>query len=95
MSWLFMDSRLPWLTVPCYSYSDDGLGPHNGSMFSTKDKDVDTATLHCAEIFKSGWWFAGCFTCNLNGHYYTDTASGIFWHGLTLKKTAMKIRPMN
>lgn len=39
----------------------DSLSYHQGSKFSTKDKDNDDhPKFNCAEKFSSAWWFKGC-----------------------------------
>ncbi|XP_064596039.1 fibrinogen C domain-containing protein 1-like isoform X1 [Liolophura sinensis] len=84
----------------------DAMTHHNGCQFSTPDSDNDASEFrHCANEFKTGWWYRGCYYCNLNGDYvHVDgkprlTHSGI--RGIAwLKKyghlqfAEMKIRPV-
>ncbi|XP_033763493.1 angiopoietin-related protein 7-like [Pecten maximus] len=79
----------------------------NGSPFSTKDKDNDESSLHCAVSLKSGWWHKGCTDVNLNGLYLnpTDVDDGgmsvMRWNYFpypdtkynSLKQAMMMIRP--
>ena len=59
-----------------------------GNKFSTYDRDHDTYDRNCAEIKKSGWWFAGCSYANLN-------QASIRWMTWIrpILKAEMKIRP--
>ena len=80
------------------------MAVHDGMRFSTFDADNDvSATHHCAESFKGGWWYNSCHDANLNGlylagpHYsYADGMEWLSWHGhyYSLKFTEMKIRPV-
>ncbi|KAM8934716.1 ficolin-1-like isoform 3-T3 [Pelodytes ibericus] len=81
----------------------DSLSVHNKSMFSTKDRDNDVSSAHCAEKYKGGWWYEGCHSANLNGLYlegkHSTTAVGINWyhgkgHNYSYKFSEMKIRPV-
>ncbi|XP_029658375.1 angiopoietin-related protein 7 [Octopus sinensis] len=96
------------LTISAYQGdAGDSLSYHNGMAFSTKDADNDLHREHCAAEMKSGWWFNGCFSSNLNGVYhkgwYTNRGSsfpdGIVWFTMkeseyySAKKVEMKLRP--
>ncbi|XP_005113520.2 techylectin-5B [Aplysia californica] len=80
---------------------EDNLDFHNGSMFSTKDRDNDhDYAQHCAEQFHGGWWYhVGCFHACLNGEWgSTVRAKGLHWVHLTgytasVSLSEMKIRP--
>jgi hypothetical protein len=39
----------------------------NGSAFSTKDRDNDWSSEHCAQQWKGAWWYSNCMYVNLNG----------------------------
>ncbi|CAK8687134.1 unnamed protein product [Clavelina lepadiformis] len=76
---------------------------HNGSPFSTADRDNDSRDdLNCATHYggSGGWWFGGCFYSALNGVWRREStgfAQGIIWHAwkgyhTPLKKTKMKFR---
>jgi hypothetical protein len=74
---------------------------HLTQSFSTYDQDNDKHSGHCAEDFKSGWWFNDCAAVNLNKPWINNGHDGIVWYkyknndeGLKpLKSTTMKIRP--
>ena len=80
----------------------DSLSYHNTKKFSTKDRDNDIHSTHCAQVYKGAWWFGSCSDSNLNGKYYTSPTSAPKWHGLfwhhwkggkyTLKFAEMKLR---
>ena len=83
----------------------DSFSYQNGFRFSAKDMDVDGSTgSNCAQDFKGAWWYGACHRSNLNGQYlrgnHITFADGVNWeHWLgqqySLKKTVMKIRPIN
>ena len=41
-------------------------GTHNGSNFSTKDRNNDPSGFNCAVTSNSGWWYNECYYVNLN-----------------------------
>ncbi|XP_069114612.1 angiopoietin-related protein 6-like [Argopecten irradians] len=57
---------------------------HNHMKFSTRDNDNDLTHNSCAKVFKSGYWYAGCSACNINGPMKNDTGKNeryaIVWH---------------
>ena len=64
---------MPYVHIAGYSSSstlDEGdLNYHNGSKFTTRDRDNDAYSPgNCG--FSSGWWFRSCFHANLNGEYH-------------------------
>ncbi|XP_071795471.1 techylectin-5B-like [Asterias amurensis] len=80
---------------------DDPLERLNGYPFTTKDNDNDDRTYNCAERYRGGWWFNGCFWAHLNGYYFPQgevlANTGIIWSTwktqfYSLKKCSMKIR---
>uniref|UniRef100_A0A8D0C4U5 Fibrinogen C-terminal domain-containing protein n=1 Tax=Salvator merianae TaxID=96440 RepID=A0A8D0C4U5_SALMN len=80
----------------------DSLLRHRNAAFSTRDRDSDTHSRNCAEMYKGGWWYTDCHYSNLNGLYlkgeHTSYANGINWssgkgYHYSYKYVAMKIRP--
>ncbi|KAI0229484.1 Fibrinogen C domain-containing protein 1-A, partial [Lamellibrachia satsuma] len=78
------------------------LAWHAGMAFSTKDRDNDVDSRHCAQLYHGGWWYKGCHHSNLNGLYLsganTAHGKGINWYQwrgwkYSLKKVEMKLRP--
>ena len=82
----------------------DSLSYHKGHYFSTKDRDNDKATNHCAWYY-GGFWHNSCQRAGLNNHF-SNSSSGYgsqkndcmrwcSWHGwnYSLKTTKMMIRP--
>ncbi|KAH3729730.1 hypothetical protein DPMN_055708 [Dreissena polymorpha] len=75
----------------------DQLAYHNGHTFSTYDAHNEVDSRCCACLFGSGWWYSGCYSCQLNGkyHYKHDSVYGnyIVWSGLSgsLKYVEMKM----
>ncbi|KAK3097514.1 hypothetical protein FSP39_010359 [Pinctada imbricata] len=47
----------------------DVLKGHDGCGFSASDFDNDNLQIDCANYYKGGWWYNGCFNTNLNGPY--------------------------
>ncbi|XP_030081031.1 fibrinogen-like protein 1 [Drosophila hydei] len=77
----------------------DSLIYHIGMKFSTKDRDNDRANNSSAILYKSGWWFNNCRSCNLNELYTTEDVGlrrrGISWnewHLNPIKFAQMMIR---
>ncbi|XP_015512430.2 uncharacterized protein LOC107218903 isoform X1 [Neodiprion lecontei] len=84
----------------------DAFSAHDGTPFSTIDRDNDSAPpcCPCAPAYGGGWWFYSCFEANLNGDYYPENSKhdpfrGVIWehwHGdYSLKTTRMMVRPRN
>ena len=80
----------------------DSFTYHAGHAFSTKDRDNDMYSGHCAQTRKGGWWYKYCMHSNLNGQYLGGANTARFiginwlhWHGqeYSLKKVEMKLRP--
>ena len=80
----------------------NSLAFHQGSAFSTSDRDNDKSAISCAVMHKGGWWYSSCHAVNINGRYEKGTtssyATGVVWYAFrgyhySLKSTEMKIRP--
>ncbi|XP_073728068.1 uncharacterized protein tnxba [Misgurnus anguillicaudatus] len=77
----------------------DSMRYHNGRPFSTKDKDPDILSIHCAKAYMGGWWYKNCYKANLNGLYgsFSDNKGVVWidWKGkdASLPFTEMKLRP--
>lgn len=67
--------------------TDDRLKHHNGSKFSSKDRDNDSrGSYHCASVHQGPWWYhSGCYHANLNISF-----GKMYWYG-TILRTVMMI----
>ena len=93
------------LTVGGYSgNAGDSLTSHSGMKFSTRDRDNDVWSGHCAQKFKGAWWYRYCYHSNLNGEYlfgnHSSHANGVNWYHwkeyhYSLKFSEMKFRRNN
>ncbi|XP_013790811.1 protein scabrous-like [Limulus polyphemus] len=72
----------------------DAMGNHNTMAFSTKDRDNDASSTHCAVYYSSGWWYNNCQYVNINGRFDI----GLTWYDtdqhewVQLTKVEMKLR---
>ncbi|CAD7003966.1 unnamed protein product [Ceratitis capitata] len=79
--------------------AEDYLQSHEGSKFSTHDRDNDeNSDASCAKKWRGGWWYNSCYWSNLNGDYTkNDSGEGLVWIGIdrneSLKFVQMMIRP--
>ena len=82
----------------------DSLSYHRSLPFSTPDQDNDNRPSNCASGYHGAWWYKSCHHCNLNGIYRHSNpcpfGDGVIWydwkgHYYSLKKTEMKIRPVD
>ncbi|XP_051577428.1 tenascin isoform X2 [Myxocyprinus asiaticus] len=77
----------------------DSMKYHNGRPFSTKDKDPNTLSIHCAKAYFGGWWYKNCYKANLNGLYAAfSNNKGVVWidwkgKDASIPFTEMKLRP--
>ncbi|KAF4103423.1 hypothetical protein G5714_016306 [Onychostoma macrolepis] len=82
-----------------FGTAGDSMKYHNRRPFSTKDKDPNTLSIHCAKAYLGGWWYKNCYKANLNGLYasYSDNKGVVWidWKGkdASLPFTEMKLRP--
>ena len=86
----------------------DSLAYHNAMYFSTKDRDHDQYSGHCATSFSGGFWYNSCLRQGLT-NYYASGPSGDYgkhqddvmsWHSwlgknYSLKTAKIMIKPMN
>ena len=79
----------------------DSLTRHNGTQFSTKDRDNDQWSGNCASSndHQGAWWYKDCTHSNLNGVYRSGLNSwtGVYWYQflnnrISLKFAQMKLR---
>ena len=85
----------------------DAMAYHNGSAFSTRDRDNDNLSSNCVKIYGGAWWTNACHHSNLNSKYvlHTPEAPGVATPGANrlgwfdgrvhqhYTKVQMKIRP--
>ncbi|XP_059423508.1 mucin-3A isoform X1 [Carassius carassius] len=82
-----------------FGTAGDSMKYHNRRPFSTKDRDPNTLSIHCAKAYLGGWWYKNCYKANLNGLYasYSDNKGVVWidWKGkdASLPFTEMKLRP--
>ncbi|XP_050987810.1 tenascin [Labeo rohita] len=82
-----------------FGTAGDSMKYHNSRPFSTKDKDPNILSIHCAKAYMGGWWYKNCYKANLNGLYasYSDNKGVVWidWKGkdASLPFTEMKLRP--
>ena len=88
------------LEVGSYSgTAGDSLAFHNKMAFSTRDRDNDAWSSHCAVTYTGAWWYNYCLKSSLNGKYLGNKLDfrGARWSdfrgSLSLKFTEMKLRP--
>ncbi|XP_013791518.1 techylectin-5B-like [Limulus polyphemus] len=93
------------ITVGSYQgTAGDSLSYHNGSHFSTHDRDNDNLPTSCAVSRRGAWWFKECAESHLNGVYEPSGKTlageqGVYWQHFrndpkfSLKRSEMKIRP--
>lgn len=68
---------------------------HSNMKFSTRDRDNDVSSTHCARFYQGGWWYTHCQTSNLNGVF----SIGMTWFDretnewIQLQRVTMKIKP--
>ncbi|XP_050335083.1 fibrinogen C domain-containing protein 1-like isoform X1 [Bactrocera neohumeralis] len=79
--------------------ASDYFKNHEGSKFSTYDRDNDRKDDdNCAKKWRGGWWYNCCYWSNLNGDYAKKNGGeGVVWIGISrdesLKFVQMMIRP--
>ena len=71
---------------------------HNGSEFSTRDRDNDRNTNSCSHEWKGGHWYhGGCHHVNPTGLYKPTGADSmnLYWYTATpVKEMTLKIKRM-
>lgn len=68
-----------WLSTFCL-FSGDSMKYHNSRPFSTKDKDPNILSIHCAKAYMGGWWYKNCYKANLNGLYASYSDNKVLHH---------------
>jgi len=99
---ILSESQMYAISVSGYSgTARDALTFHDGTPFTTKDRDHDSDQANCAERWNGAWWFKSCFRSHLNGEYQFPNGSfpvfeGPIWVYFNRKKalkfTEMKLR---
>ena len=104
------ESYLYQLTIGGYSgNTSDGFTDHNGSKWSTYDKD-NYGGHACTSFYPGSWWYSSsgsfCYRINLNNNYWTNgvcainptdrciTLVKLQSSGLPIKSVTMKIKPV-
>ncbi|XP_036396019.1 microfibril-associated glycoprotein 4-like [Megalops cyprinoides] len=103
-----IDPESEGYTLHVTGYIDGGAGDsmanHDGSKFSTFDKDQDSSSFNCAKSYLGGFWYNNCHVANPNGLYQwgrgSENSIGINWktwrgYEYSLKAIVMKIRPVS
>ncbi|XP_067433447.1 microfibril-associated glycoprotein 4-like isoform X1 [Thunnus thynnus] len=82
----------------------DSLSYHNRQKFTTLDKDQDSSSSNCAQLYLGGFWYKNCYQTNPNGVYRwgadnTISSAGVAWNQwkdfkYSLTTFNMKIRPV-
>ncbi|KAK3276414.1 hypothetical protein CYMTET_15510 [Cymbomonas tetramitiformis] len=68
----------------CDALHNNEQWPHDGQMFSTKDRENDKHPGHCAIMFHGAFWYGDCHRTNLNGMWgSTQYGTGLNWLCLT------------
>ncbi|GFN86127.1 fibrinogen-related protein 3.2 [Plakobranchus ocellatus] len=74
----------------------DSLSYHDGSPFSTFDRDNDANANNCALLHLGAWWYNSCDKCDLNSKWNGGPDKGLEWSTLGGSDSAsfseMKIR---
>ncbi|XP_035776396.1 fibrinogen C domain-containing protein 1-like [Anopheles albimanus] len=77
----------------------DVMPYYRGRKFSTKDRDNDESSRHCAQLYEGAWWHKNCTGLNLNGRYMNGVdEKSIHWYSFKrrqgLSYTRMMIREL-
>ncbi|RUS82056.1 hypothetical protein EGW08_010186 [Elysia chlorotica] len=74
----------------------DKLSYHNGSKFSTYDRNNNEHASNCAVVGGGAWWYKLCYKSNLNAQWKTSGDKGMLWtdfsKGESVSFSEMKIR---
>ncbi|XP_049548187.1 fibroleukin-like [Anopheles darlingi] len=73
----------------------DAMSYNMGRKFSTKDRDNDDYSGHCAQLYQGAWWYKGCAWSNLNGRYINaNDSKSMFWHYFNNNKQGLSYSRM-
>ena len=62
----------------------DAFAYHNGSYFTTYDRDNDNYPGNCGYRLQAGWWYNRCTNANLNGRHEISGLPGTHSNGQRL-----------
>ncbi|XP_059143624.1 fibrinogen-like protein A [Physella acuta] len=72
----------------------------DNQMFTTYDRDCDSASINCAEFYRGAWWYRSCSMGQLTGTWNSTLyGNGVNWDPTTgmdsyISWVEMKIRPL-
>ncbi|XP_035776397.1 fibrinogen-like protein A [Anopheles albimanus] len=65
------------------------------SKFSTKDRDNDEISGHCAQSYEGAWWYSACTKSNLNGRYMNaEHHKSMYWYHFKYNRNGLSYSRM-